>query len=80
MYQSWSCKVTTIQRGNGWFFMVCHIGNGLGGSSGTLKYMVHNHLPQQYKFLKNEVDIDISDDGSKLLTAIHGIYSHIKSY
>ena len=47
-----------------------HIGKALGVDSDTLKGIVCNHLPQQYKFLKKEIGIDISYDSSKLFTTI----------
>ena len=37
-----------------------HIDNALSVSSDTLKGIVRNHLPQQYKFLEKEIGIDIS--------------------
>ena len=45
-------KVKTIEIENEWFVTVCHIGVALGVISDTLKGIVRNHLPQQYKFPK----------------------------
>ena len=55
--------------------MICvclHIGIALGVSPVTLKGIVRNHLPQQYKFSRKEINIDDSYDGSKLFTTISG--------
>ena len=56
--------------------MVCvcasYNGTALGVSSDTLKGIVHNHLPQQYKCLTKEINIDDSYDDSKLFTTIPG--------
>ena len=49
-----------------------HIDNALSVSSDTLKGIVRNHLPQQYKFLEKEIGIDISYNGSKLFTTSCG--------
>ena len=51
---------------------VRHSGIALGVSSDTLKGIVRNHLPQQYKFSRKEINIDEYYDGSKLFTAIPG--------
>ena len=44
------CKIQTIQIEDEWFVSVCHIGIALDVSSDTLKGIVRNHLPQQYRF------------------------------
>ena len=49
-----------------------HIGIALGVSSVSLKGIVRNTLPQQYKFSRKEINIDDSYDGSKLFTTIPG--------
>ena len=49
-----------------------HIGIVLGVSSDTLKGIVLHHLPQQYKFSRKEINIDVSYDGSKLFTTTTG--------
>ena len=51
---------------------VRHIGIALGVGSDTLKGIVRNYLPQQYKFYRKEINIDYSYDGCKLFTAIPG--------
>ena len=51
---------------------VRHIGIALGLSSVTLKGIVRNHLPQQYKFSRKEINIDDSYDSSKLFITIPG--------
>ena len=51
---------------------LCVIGTALGVSSGTLKGIVSHHLLQQYKFSRKEIKIDVSYDGSKLITTIPG--------
>ena len=66
------CKIKTIQIENEWFVSVRHIGITLGVISVTLKGIVRNHLPQQYKFSRKEVNIDDPHDGSKLFTVISG--------
>ena len=56
--------------------MVCvcasYNGTALGVSSDTLKGIVRNHLPQQYKCSTKEINIDDSYDDSKLFTTIPG--------
>ena len=55
--------------------MICvclHIGIALGVSPVTLKGIVRNHLPQQYKFSRKEINIDDSYDGSKLFNTTPG--------
>ena len=47
-----------------------HIGIVLGSSFDTLKGKVRKHSPQQNKFLRKEIDIDISYDGYKLFTTM----------
>ena len=37
-----------------WFVSVRHIGIALGVSSVTLKVVVRNHFPQQYKFFQEK--------------------------
>ena len=54
------CKIKTIQIDNEWFVSVRHIGIALGVSSDILKGIVHNHLPQQYKFSTKEININDS--------------------
>ena len=66
------CKIKTIQIENEWFVSVRHIGITLGVISVTLKGIVRNHLPQQYKFSRKEINIDDPYDGSKLFTTISG--------
>ena len=56
-----------------------HIGIALGVSSVSLKGIVRNTLPQQYKFSRKEINIDDSYDGSKLFTTIPGAYRVILS-
>ena len=68
------CKIKTIQIEDEWFVSVRHIGIALGVSSVTLKGIVRNHLPQQYKFSTKEININDSCDGSKLFTTIPGTY------
>ena len=63
-------KIKTIQIEDEWFASVRQIGIALGVSSDTLKGIVRNHLPQQYKFSKKEINIDGSYDDSKLFTTI----------
>ena len=66
------CKIKTIQIEDEWFVSLRHIGIALGLSSVALKGIVRNHLPQQYKFSRKEIDVGDSFDGSKLFTTIHG--------
>ena len=47
-------------------------GTALGVSSDTLKGIVRNHLPQQYKCSRKEINTDDSYDDSKLFTTIPG--------
>lgn len=47
-----------------------HTGIVLGVSFNTLKGEVRKHSPQQNKFSRKVIDIDISYDGSKLLATI----------
>ena len=68
------CKIKTIQIENEWFVSVRHIGITLGVISVTLKGIVRNHLPQQYKFSRKEINIDDPYDGSKLFTTIPGAF------
>ena len=65
-------KINTMQIKGEWFLSVRHIGIALRVSSDTLKGIVHHHLPQQYKFSRNEINIHDSYDGSKLFTTIPG--------
>ena len=51
---------------------VHHIGIALGVRSDTLKGIVCNRLPQQYKFSRKEISIDNYYDESKLFTRIPG--------
>ena len=65
------CKTKTIQivwKTNG----LRHIGIALGVGPDTLKGIVRNHLPQQYKFSRKEININEPYDGSKLFTTISG--------
>ena len=62
------CKINTIQIEDEWFVSVRHIGIALGMSSDTLKGIVRNHLPQQCKCSRKEINIDDSYDGSKFTT------------
>ena len=66
------CKVKKMQIGNEWFAAVRHIGIALDVSSDTLRGIIRNHLPQQYKFPRKQIGIDSSYDGSKLITTIPG--------
>ena len=52
---------------------LCVIGTALGVSSGTLKGIVSHHFLQLYKFSRKEIKIDVSYDGSKLITTIPGV-------
>ena len=63
-------KIKTIQIEAEWSVSVRHIDIVLGVSSDTLKGIVRNHLPLQYKFSRKEINIDDSYDGSKLFTTI----------
>ena len=49
---------------------MAYISIALDVSSNTLKRIVRIHLPQQYKFSRNEVGIDISYNGSKFSTTM----------
>ena len=44
------CKTKIIRIEEKWFVSVRHIDITLGVSSDTLKGIVRNHLPEQYKF------------------------------
>ena len=66
------CKIKAIQIEDEWFVSGRHIGIVLGVSSITLKGIVRNHLPPQYKFSREEISIDDDYDGSKLFTTIPG--------
>ena len=66
------CKIKKIQIEDEWFVSVRHIGTALGVDSGTLRGIVRNHLPQQYKFSRKEINNDDYYDGSKLFTTIPG--------
>ena len=46
----------------------------LGVSSDTLKGTVRHHLPQKNKFLKKDININDSYDGSKVFTTISESY------
>lgn len=54
------CKVKKILLGNEWFVAVWHICIALVVCSDTLKGIVLYHIPQQCKFSRKEIDIDIS--------------------
>ena len=64
------CKTKAIQIEDEWFASVRHIGIALGVGPDILKGIVRNHLPQQYKFSRKEINIDDPHDGSKLFTTI----------
>ena len=66
-----------MQIGNEWFVALGNIGIALGVNFDTLKGIVSNNLPQQYKFSRKEIDVDISYDVSTLFTTILGAYSVI---
>ena len=66
------CKTKTIQIEDEWFVSVRHVGIALGVGPDTLKDIVRNHLPQQYKFSRKEINIDEPYDGSKFFTRIPG--------
>ena len=66
------CKINTIQIEDEWFVSVHPFSIALGMSSDTLKGIVRNRLPQQYKFSRKEIIIDDSYDGSKF-TTISGV-------
>ena len=63
------CKIKTTQIEDEWFVSVHHIGIALGVGCDTLKGIVRDHLPQQYKFSR-KINIDDSYVGSKLFTTI----------
>ena len=65
-------KIKAIQIEDKWFVSVCHIGIALGVGPDTLKGTVRNHLPQQHKFSRKEININDPYDGSKLFTTIPG--------
>ena len=64
MHQIWGLQNKDNKIEDKWFVPVCHIGIALGMSSDTLKGIVHNHLPQQYKFSRKEINIGDSYNGS----------------
>ena len=66
------CKIKTMQIENEWFVSVRCNHVALGVSSVTLKGIVRNHLPQQYRFSRKYINIYDSYDGSKLFTTIPG--------
>ena len=68
------CKIKTIQMEYEWFVSLRHIDIALGVGPDTLKGIVRHHLPQQYKFLRKEINIDDPYDGSKLFTTIPGAW------
>ena len=51
-------KIKAIQIEDKWFVSVCHIGIALGVGPDTLKGTVRNHLPQQHKFSRKEININ----------------------
>ena len=63
-------KVKTIQIGNKWFVAVRDILIVSGASPDTLKGIVHNNLPHQYKCSIKEIGISGSYYGSKYFTLI----------
>ena len=71
------CKIKIIQVEDEWFVSVLQIDISLGVSSDTLKGIVRHYLPQQYKFSREEINIDDDYDGSKLFTTIPGAYGVI---
>ena len=48
------CKIKKIQTKYEWFVSVCHIGIVLGMGSDTIKGIVRQHLPPQYKFSRKK--------------------------
>ena len=66
------CKIKAILIEDEWFVSVHHIDIVLGVSSDTLKGIVRRYLPQQYNFLRKEINIEDPYDGSKLFTTIPG--------
>ena len=66
------CKVKAITIGNVFFVAVHHIVIALGIIFDTLKDIVRNHLPQQHRFSRKKIGIDISYNSSKLFTTIPG--------
>ena len=63
-------KVKTIQIGNKWFVAVRDILIVSSASPDTLKGIVHNNLPHQYKCSIKEIGISGSYYGSKFFTVI----------
>ena len=63
-------KVKTIKIGNKWFVAVRDILIVSGASPDTLKGIVHNNLPHQYKCSIKEIGISGSYYGSKFFTVI----------
>ena len=63
-------KVKTIQIGNKWFVAVRDILIVSSASPDTLKGIVHNNLPHQYKCSIKEIGISGSYYGSKYFTVI----------
>ena len=60
----------TTQTGNEWLVPLHHIGIALGVGSDILKSIIRDHLPQQYKFSRKQIGIDISYDSSKFFTTV----------
>ena len=54
------CKINTIQIEDEWFVSVRPFSIALSMSSDTLKGIVRNRLPQQYKFSRIEIIFDDS--------------------
>ena len=63
-------KVKAIQIGNKWFVAVRDILIVSSASPDTLKGIVHNNLPHQYKCSIKEIGISGSYYGSKFFTVI----------
>ena len=72
--KSGDCKIKTTQTEHEWFVSLRHIGIVLGVIPVTLKVIVRNHSPQQYKLLRKEINIDDPYEGSKLFTTMPGAF------
>ena len=66
----WDCRKRTTQTRNEWLVPLHHIGIALGVGSDILKSIIRYHLPQQYKFLRKQIGIDLFYDGSKFFTTL----------
>ena len=69
----WDCKKRTTQTRNEWLVPLHHIGIALGVGSDILKSIIRYHLPQQYKFSRKQIGIDLFYDGSKFLTTFSAV-------